>query len=387
VRTLAAAVTAAALATGCAGCRDAGPGERELLRAVGSGADVVVVVSPRRVDGTWLERAAYTVAPSVPRCVRERARRAVAVAIILDQQPGLPSEWSIAMVGRGATAATPDCEGLHRDGALAWWGYDFRRGSTKLAEGLDFKKRWDALGDAPVRAIADVEVQSGIVVKATGTLDPRDGVEAHARLRFPERMAAMGAMTMIGKARRTLDRGRLGGAWPAFEVRVMPDPDDPDGATLTAELTIAGAPGADAMLLAAAAVAGGTLEAPRAPCHVIADDWKDDVRCDGNGPYVISEALRDRMLDDPVTFAMGARVVPAVKNGAAAGFKLYAIRPSSIFTALGFENGDRIHTIHGIEMTTFDTGLEVFRALRMTTGFTVDLERRGNEVTLRYEVR
>jgi hypothetical protein len=309
------------------------------------------------------------------------------VAVVVDQRPGLPSAWSVAMVGRDATAATPDCEGLHRDGALAWWGYDFREGKTKLFEVLDFEQRWRALGDAPVRAIADVEVQSGIVVKAAGTLDPHDGVDAHATLRFPERMAALGALTMIGKARRDLDRGRLGGAWPAFEVDVMPDPDDPEAATLTAALTIPGAQGEEAMLFAAAAFAGGALESPGAPCHDIPDEWNDDIQCSGRGPYIVSAELRDRLLDDPQAFALGARVVPAVKNGAAAGFKLYAIRPSSLFTALGFENGDRIHTIHGIEVNAIDTGLQAMRTLRTTTGFTVELERRGKEATLRYEVR
>jgi hypothetical protein len=384
VRTLAAVVAAATLA---AACSDAGPGERELLRAVGAGANVVVVINPRQVDGTWLERAAYTIAPSVPRCVRERARRAAVVAVVLDQKSGLPSEWSIAMVGRGATAETPECEGLHRDGAFAWWGYDFRQGSTRFFEVLDFKKRWRALGDAPVRVIADVEVQSGIVVKATGTLDPRDGVNARATLRFAERAAATGAMDMIAKARRELDRGRLGGAWPAFEARVTLDPSDPNDATLTAGLGIPGAAGEEAMLFAAAAFAGGTLEAPGAPCHVIPDEWKDDIQCTGNGPYVVSASLRDQILDDRESFLLGARVVPAVKNGAAAGFKLYAIRPSSIFTALGFENGDRIHTIHGIEVTTLDDAFEVLPAMQRTTGFTVELERRGKEATLRYEVR
>lgn len=383
MRTLAAVAVAALLA----GCREEGPGERELLRAVGSAANVVVVVKPRQVAGTWAERAAYTVAPAVPACVRERARRAALVAVVFDQKPGLPGGWSVAMVGAAATAATPACEGLERDGPFAWWGYDFRAGSTHFFEVLDFEKRWRALGDAPVRAIADVEVQSGIVVKATGAIDPRDGVDASATLRFAERAAATGAMELIGKSRRELDRGRLGGAWPAFEWRLALDPADPDGATVRADLEIPGARGQEAMLFAAAAVAGGALRGADAPCHVIPDDWEDQIECVGNGPYVIAASLRDSFYDDPQQYLTGARVVPAVRNGAAAGFKLYAIRPGSIFTALGFENGDRIHTVGGVDVNAIDAALQALSALRTTSRFDVDLERRGKEVSLRYEVR
>jgi general secretion pathway protein C len=45
--------------------------------------------------------------------------------------------------------------------------------------------------------------------------------------------------------------------------------------------------------------------------------------------------------------AKGARVVPAVKNGKPDGFKLYAIRPSSVYSKLGLTNGDTIQSING----------------------------------------
>ena len=46
--------------------------------------------------------------------------------------------------------------------------------------------------------------------------------------------------------------------------------------------------------------------------------------------YEIDKSLVDKVLANPMAVAKGARVVPAVKNGKPDGFKLYAIRPSSV---------------------------------------------------------
>ena len=65
--------------------------------------------------------------------------------------------------------------------------------------------------------------------------------------------------------------------------------------------------------------------------------------------------------------AKGARVVPAVKNGKPDGFKLYAIRPSSVYAKLGLQNGDTLQSINGFELTSADKALEVYTKLREAT--------------------
>ena len=70
--------------------------------------------------------------------------------------------------------------------------------------------------------------------------------------------------------------------------------------------------------------------------------------------YEIDKSLVDKVLANPMAVAKGARVVPAVKNGKPDGFKLYAIRPSSVYAKLGLSNGDTIQSINGFELTTAD---------------------------------
>jgi general secretion pathway protein C len=103
--------------------------------------------------------------------------------------------------------------------------------------------------------------------------------------------------------------------------------------------------------------------------------------------YEIDKALVDKVLANPMGVAKGARVVPAVKNGQPDGFKLYAIRPSSVYAKLGLANGDTLQSINGFELTSADKALEVYTKLREATSLEVNVTRRGKPVTLKYSIR
>jgi general secretion pathway protein C len=103
--------------------------------------------------------------------------------------------------------------------------------------------------------------------------------------------------------------------------------------------------------------------------------------------FEIERSLVDKVLANPMAVAKGARVVPAVKNGKANGFKLYAIRPSSVYSKLGFSNGDTIHSINGFELTSADKALEVYTKLKEANSLQVEVTRRGKPVTLNYGIK
>jgi general secretion pathway protein C len=103
--------------------------------------------------------------------------------------------------------------------------------------------------------------------------------------------------------------------------------------------------------------------------------------------YEIDRGLVDKVLVNPMAVAKGARVVPSVKNGKANGFKLYAIRPSSVYSKLGLSNGDTIHAINGFELTSMDKALEVYTKVKEVNNLTVSVTRRGKPTTLNYSIR
>lgn len=103
--------------------------------------------------------------------------------------------------------------------------------------------------------------------------------------------------------------------------------------------------------------------------------------------YEVPRSVIDGITIDPMRFAKGARVVPAVKNGKPAGFKLYAVRPSSLFAKLGFANGDTVEKVNGTPLTTMESVLTVSRGLASAKTIAIDVVRRGKLVQLTIAIK
>jgi general secretion pathway protein C len=111
------------------------------------------------------------------------------------------------------------------------------------------------------------------------------------------------------------------------------------------------------------------------------------VRKIDDSTFEIDRSLVDKVLANPMAIAKGARVMPSSKNGEADGFRLYAVRPSSVYSKLGFANGDTIHAINGFELNSMDKAMEVYGKLRDAGSLQVNITRRGKPVTLNYTIR
>ena len=115
-------------------------------------------------------------------------------------------------------------------------------------------------------------------------------------------------------------------------------------------------------------------------------DIDKGVNCTGNA-CVVDRSLVEKLLSNTTMLATAARFVPSIKDGKPNGFKLYAIRPQSIFGRIGLQNGDTIKAINGSEMTTPDAALGLYTKLRNASHLSVQVERRGETVTLDYSIR
>jgi type II secretory pathway component PulC len=94
----------------------------------------------------------------------------------------------------------------------------------------------------------------------------------------------------------------------------------------------------------------------------------------------------DAVLANPMSVSRGVRIVPAIKNGQPDGFKVYAIRPTSLFARLGLMNGDTVRAISGFELMSPDKALDAYAKLRDATSVELELVRRGQPVTLHIEI-
>lgn len=106
----------------------------------------------------------------------------------------------------------------------------------------------------------------------------------------------------------------------------------------------------------------------------------------GANNYEIAQSEIDATLSNLNSIATQARIVPSFKDGQADGFKLFSIRPGSLYSKIGIKNGDVIQRINGYEITSPDKALEIYSKLKDAKGITVDLARRGKPQTLEYAI-
>ena len=107
----------------------------------------------------------------------------------------------------------------------------------------------------------------------------------------------------------------------------------------------------------------------------------------GENEYEIPRAEIDKTLSNLNDVAMQARIVPAFKDGVAQGFKLFSIRPDSIYTKIGIQNGDVIKRINGYELNSPEKALEIYSKLKEAARIDIEVERNGASVKKTYNVR
>lgn len=100
----------------------------------------------------------------------------------------------------------------------------------------------------------------------------------------------------------------------------------------------------------------------------------------------LSRAFLEQQAESASYLARNVRIVPHLTNGRPDGFKLYAIHPGSIFSQLGFRNGDTILRINGLELSSPDRCLAVYSQLRAVERIIVELERNRAPFRLEYKV-
>ncbi len=103
--------------------------------------------------------------------------------------------------------------------------------------------------------------------------------------------------------------------------------------------------------------------------------------------YEVPRTEVDRALANLNDLAMQARIVPAFKDGQAEGFKLFSIRPDSLYSKIGIVNGDVIKRINGFEMNSPEKALEVYTKLKDTNRIDIELDRNGTTLRKTYNVR
>lgn len=144
--------------------------------------------------------------------------------------------------------------------------------------------------------------------------------------------------------------------------------------------------------------ASGELEwlymdkAPERPTSTAAasTDDGDDNGIDqlGDNSFAVDREVVEKYLGDLDGLARLGRAIPhRGADGEIDGYRLSGIRRRTIGEQLGIKNGDIVHAVNGYPLTSMQGAMSAYTSLQSESGFKFEITRRGQQMTLEYEVR
>lgn len=137
-----------------------------------------------------------------------------------------------------------------------------------------------------------------------------------------------------------------------------------------------------------AAAPAASMPAPApAPGGGVAEDIKKGIQKVGPNEYNVDRGVVDKILENQAELMRQARIVPEQENGKVVGIRLFGVRPDTLLGTLGLENGDRLQTINGFDMTSPEKALEAYARLRTADHLTITVNRKGQDTNMDYNIK
>jgi general secretion pathway protein C len=113
----------------------------------------------------------------------------------------------------------------------------------------------------------------------------------------------------------------------------------------------------------------------------------DAVQKISDNKFQVERDAITEQIEDKEALARQGRVVPNYKNGKREGLKLVGISPNSVYSQLGIQSGDVIHSVNGKQITTSQQAMEFFEQMKNQDKVSVEVERRGQKRRMEYNIR
>jgi len=111
------------------------------------------------------------------------------------------------------------------------------------------------------------------------------------------------------------------------------------------------------------------------------------VRLLGKGDFIIDQRAIQFAAENPVQIIMDAKLMPNMVGDRQEGFILREIKKQGIYDNLGFQNGDVLLQINGLNISNPENALQAFTALRGMDRVQLDIVRNNNRMTMNYQIR
>ncbi|WP_437278869.1 type II secretion system protein GspC [Sorangium sp. So ce375] len=103
--------------------------------------------------------------------------------------------------------------------------------------------------------------------------------------------------------------------------------------------------------------------------------------------FNVERSAVDHILENQGELMRSARIVPEKEGDKIVGIRLFGIRPDSLLGTLGLENGDRLSSINGFEMSDPQKALEAYARLRTADRLTVSINRKGKPMNIDFNIK
>jgi general secretion pathway protein C len=103
--------------------------------------------------------------------------------------------------------------------------------------------------------------------------------------------------------------------------------------------------------------------------------------------FNVDRSVVDKILENQAELMKSARIVPEQENGKVVGIRLFGIRSDTLLGTLGLENGDRLQSINGFDMASPEKALEAYARLRTADHLTVQVNRRGANQNIDFNIK
>jgi len=111
------------------------------------------------------------------------------------------------------------------------------------------------------------------------------------------------------------------------------------------------------------------------------------IRKTADNKFVIDRREVEKTVENLNEVFTQARAVPYFQDGKTVGFRVFAIKPGSVFEKIGLQNGDVIQRVNGVELTDPTKAISLFTELQNEGHIAVDLQRNKQTKSFSYEVR
>jgi hypothetical protein len=102
--------------------------------------------------------------------------------------------------------------------------------------------------------------------------------------------------------------------------------------------------------------------------------------------YRITRRGANAIIASISSIARSVRVQPEAKNGKPIGFRLLSLKPGSVPTRFGFQNGDLVSAFNGNDLTAPDKALDAYAKFRTTGVAQVSFIRQGKTHTVELKI-